>query len=125
MVQLSITCDENDDHVATLYCITCSTHLCVDCAESTHSTRTLARHKRVLISEKPRESPPCAVHPQQRVEFTCLEEACQAAPLMCYICKDYGRHVAHKVSDRTSVLRCHLCALRRLSLLQHVAVVKE
>ena len=29
------------------------------------------------------------------MEFTCLEEDCSSAPLMCYICKDYGRHKGH------------------------------
>ena len=30
------------------------------------------------------------------MEFTCLEPDCNATPLMCYICKDYGRHKGHK-----------------------------
>lgn len=30
------------------------------------------------------------------VEFACLEEECKNSPLMCYICKDYGRHVKHR-----------------------------
>ena len=29
------------------------------------------------------------------MEFTCLEADCSSAPLMCYICKDYGRHKGH------------------------------
>ena len=36
------------------------------------------------------------------VEFTCLEEECRSNPFMCYICKDYGRHVKHKVSNLAS-----------------------
>ena len=29
------------------------------------------------------------------MEFTCLDPDCANAPLMCYICKDYGRHKGH------------------------------
>ncbi|BFY99158.1 hypothetical protein BsWGS_02199 [Bradybaena similaris] len=95
---LSISCDENELHIAVVFCIVCSTHLCVDCSEHTHSTRTLARHKRVPISEKPRENPKCVYHPMHLVEFACLEDECKSSPLMCYICKDYGRHMKHKHS---------------------------
>ncbi|CAC5386398.1 TRIM23 [Mytilus coruscus] len=100
--ELDIPCDENELHTAVLYCMTCSTHLCVECAELTHSTRTLARHKRVPLSEKPKENPKCPYHPMHLVEFACLEEDCKNNPLMCYICKDYGRHVKH----RHSLLDC-------------------
>ncbi|XP_064604249.1 E3 ubiquitin-protein ligase TRIM23-like [Liolophura sinensis] len=94
--QLAVPCDENEDHVAVLYCTVCSTNLCVDCAEMSHATRTLTRHKRVPLSEKPKEVPKCQFHPMHLVEFACLEESCQTCPLMCYICKDYGRHAKHK-----------------------------
>ena len=30
------------------------------------------------------------------MEFTCLQDECAASPLMCYICKDYGRHKGHQ-----------------------------
>lgn len=96
--ELDIPCDENELHTAVLYCMTCSTHLCVECAELTHSTRTLARHKRVPLSEKPKENPKCPYHPMHLVEFVCLEEDCKNNPLMCYICKDYGRHGKHRHS---------------------------
>ena len=29
------------------------------------------------------------------MEFACLEKDCHNSPLMCYICKDYGRHKGH------------------------------
>lgn len=96
--ELDIPCDENELHTAVLYCMTCGTHLCVECAELTHSTRTLARHKRVPLTEKPKENPKCPYHPMHLVEFACLEEDCKNNPLMCYICKDYGRHVKHRHS---------------------------
>ncbi|KAL5015777.1 hypothetical protein ScPMuIL_005366 [Solemya velum] len=91
-----IPCDENDLHMAVLFCTVCSTHLCLDCSDHTHSTKTLARHKRVPISEKPKENPKCVYHPMHLVEFACLEEECKTSSLMCYICKDYGRHMKHK-----------------------------
>lgn len=93
---LSVLCDENEQHIAVLYCTTCDTHLCIECSETSHSTRTLARHKRVPISEKPKENPKCVYHPMHLVEFACLEDECKSSPLMCYICKDYGRHTKHK-----------------------------
>ena len=97
LFQFGIPCDENELHTAILFCVVCCTHLCVECSEQTHSTRTLTKHKRVPISEKPRENPKCSFHPMHLVEFACLEEECKNSPLMCYICKDYGRHVKHRV----------------------------
>ena len=95
-LQLSVRCDENEQHIAVLYCTVCDTHLCIECSETSHSTRTLLRHKRVPISEKPKENPKCVYHPMHLVEFACLEDECKSSPLMCYICKDYGRHLKHK-----------------------------
>jgi len=94
--ELSVQCDEVDEHSAVLYCMVCGTHLCELCSEQTHSTRTLAKHKRIPLSEKPREKPVCPYHTSHVMEFTCLQEECAASPLMCYICKDYGRHKGHQ-----------------------------
>lgn len=94
---LHIPCDENDSHVAVLYCTVCTSHLCESCSTNTHSTRTLSKHRRVPLSEKPREKPHCSSHPSHIAEFTCLEEECSSScVLMCYLCKDYGRHKNHK-----------------------------
>ena len=91
-----IQCDENEDHRALLYCTVCGTNLCVTCSESTHSTKTLAKHRRIPISEKPHERPKCVNHSTHVIEFTCLEDGCRDQPLMCLVCKDYGRHQGHK-----------------------------
>ncbi len=91
----NVCCDENEDHLAVVYCTTCGSHLCLACSEATHFTRTLAKHRRIPLSEKPHERPRCPNHTVQVLEFTCLEVECAAAPLMCYICKDYGRHKGH------------------------------
>ncbi|XP_077867185.1 E3 ubiquitin-protein ligase TRIM23-like [Saccoglossus kowalevskii] len=91
-----ISCDENEEHTASVYCLICSTHLCSECSESSHSTRTLAKHKRVPLSEKPRERPTCPDHPTQLLEFCCLEKDCERNPLICIFCKDYGSHRGHK-----------------------------
>lgn len=93
--ELGISCDEDEDHVAVLYCTVCASHLCLDCSERTHATRTLHKHKRIPLSEKPREKPKCVDHTFHPVEFVCLEDDCQTAPLMCFICKDY-KHTKHK-----------------------------
>ncbi|CAL4069055.1 unnamed protein product, partial [Meganyctiphanes norvegica] len=92
---LGISCDEDDEHTAVLYCTVCASHLCLECSERTHATRTLHKHKRIPLSEKPREKPRCQDHSSHPVEFVCQEESCQAAPLMCFICKDY-KHTKHK-----------------------------
>ncbi|XP_066298368.1 E3 ubiquitin-protein ligase TRIM23-like isoform X4 [Branchiostoma lanceolatum] len=94
--ETTIRCDENEDHLATIYCTVCSTNLCAECAQSTHNTRTLAKHKLVPLHEKPREKPMCPLHQTHAIEFACLEESCLCNPLMCYVCKDYGKHQGHK-----------------------------
>ena len=91
---LGVCCDEVEDHLAVVYCTVCGTHLCLDCSHATHNTRTLAKHKRIPLSEKPKEKPICSYHGHV-MEFTCLEPECSNSPLMCYICKDYGRHKGH------------------------------
>ncbi|CAG0896978.1 unnamed protein product [Cyprideis torosa] len=91
-----VPCDEDEGHIAVLYCVVCSSHLCLLCSDRTHDTRTLARHRRVPLSLKPREKVRCEWHPQHVAEFVCLESECQISPLMCYICRDYGRHHQHK-----------------------------
>uniref|UniRef100_A0A1B6EED7 RING-type E3 ubiquitin transferase n=1 Tax=Clastoptera arizonana TaxID=38151 RepID=A0A1B6EED7_9HEMI len=96
--QLGIRCDENENHTAVFYCTVCASHLCEDCSQNTHATRTLARHRRVPLSEKPRERPRCPAHSAHPAEFVCLQEECQSSSstIMCFICKDYGRHKNHK-----------------------------
>ena len=49
-----IRCDENEKHLASMYCLVCSTHLCEECSKNTHSTKTLSKHKRVPLCEKPK-----------------------------------------------------------------------
>jgi tripartite motif-containing protein 23 len=93
--ELAVACDEVEEHVAVVYCTVCGSHLCEQCSHLSHATRTLAKHRRIPLSEKPREKPVCAYHTSHVMEFTCLEEGCASEPLMCYICKDYGRHKGH------------------------------
>lgn len=92
----TVRCDENDEHIASIYCTVCNTNLCSDCAESTHSTKTLEKHRRIPVSERPKEKPKCAQHSTHVIEFTCLEEECQDNSLMCFVCRDYGKHQGHK-----------------------------
>ncbi|XP_019634358.1 PREDICTED: E3 ubiquitin-protein ligase TRIM23-like [Branchiostoma belcheri] len=94
--ETTVHCDEIEDHLATIYCTVCSTNLCAECAQSTHNTRTLAKHKLVPLHERPREKPMCPLHQTHAIEFACLEESCLCNPLMCYVCKDYGKHQGHK-----------------------------
>ncbi|KAL7640019.1 UNVERIFIED_CONTAM: hypothetical protein RMT77_009433 [Armadillidium vulgare] len=93
--ELGIACDEDESHLAVLYCTVCASHLCLECSEATHATKTLHIHKRIPLSEKTREKPRCVDHSSHPVEFVCLEESCINAPLMCFICKDY-KHTKHK-----------------------------
>ena len=92
----TVRCDENEDHKANIYCTVCQTNLCNICAKTIHSTKTLTKHRQIPISERPKERPKCAVHSTHVVEFTCLEEGCQDNSLMCFVCRDYGKHQGHK-----------------------------
>lgn len=92
----SIKCDEDELHVAQVYCTVCSTNLCESCYKETHKSKTLSQHQHIPISEKPKINPPCQLHPSHVLEFVCLEDPCSDNPLMCYICKDYGSHIGHK-----------------------------
>lgn len=80
-----------------MYCTVCATHLCAECSQLTHSTRTLAKHRRVPLADKPHEKTLCPQHQVHAIEFVCLEEACQSGALMCCVCKEYGKHQGHKV----------------------------
>lgn len=95
-LQSNQPCDEDETHTAVLYCTTCATHLCDNCDSTIHSSKTLSKHKRVPLSEKPKDKPKCPVHTTHAAEFTCTQEGCHNS-LMCYLCKDYGRHSTHKV----------------------------
>ncbi|GCC17188.1 hypothetical protein chiPu_0017475 [Chiloscyllium punctatum] len=57
-----IRCDEDESHIASMYCTVCATHLCADCSQLTHSTRTLAKHRRVPLADKPHEKTMCSQH---------------------------------------------------------------
>ncbi|XP_061763778.1 E3 ubiquitin-protein ligase TRIM23 isoform X2 [Nerophis ophidion] len=96
MGECVIRCDEDEGHTATMYCTVCATHLCAECSQLTHSTRTLAKHRRVPLADKPHEKTLCPQHQVHAIEFVCLEEACQPGPLMCCVCKEYGKHQGHK-----------------------------
>uniref|UniRef100_A0A4W6C3N6 RING-type E3 ubiquitin transferase n=1 Tax=Lates calcarifer TaxID=8187 RepID=A0A4W6C3N6_LATCA len=89
MGECIIRCDEDESHTASMYCTVCATHLCAECSQLTHSTRTLAKHRRVPLADKPHEKTLCPQHQVHAIEFVCLEEACQSGPLMCCVCKEY------------------------------------
>ncbi|XP_062268603.1 E3 ubiquitin-protein ligase TRIM23 isoform X1 [Platichthys flesus] len=96
MGECIIRCDEDESHTASMYCTVCATHLCAECSQLTHSTRTLAKHRRVPLADKPHEKTLCPQHQVHAIEFVCLEEPCQTGPLMCCVCKEYGKHQGHK-----------------------------
>ncbi|XP_058474153.1 E3 ubiquitin-protein ligase TRIM23 isoform X1 [Solea solea] len=96
MGECVIRCDEDESHTASMYCTVCATHLCAECSQLTHSTRTLAKHRRVPLADKPHEKTLCPQHQVHAIEFVCLEEVCQSGPLMCCVCKEYGKHQGHK-----------------------------
>ncbi|KAG7274052.1 hypothetical protein CRUP_030774 [Coryphaenoides rupestris] len=87
---------EDESHTASMYCTVCATHLCAECSQLTHSTRTLAKHRRVPLADKPHEKTLCLQHQVHAIEFVCLEEPCTTGPLMCCVCKEYGKHQGHK-----------------------------
>ncbi|XP_076237677.1 E3 ubiquitin-protein ligase TRIM23 isoform X2 [Calliopsis andreniformis] len=95
--QSNQSCDEDEAHTAVLYCTICTTHLCENCDNTIHSSKTLSKHKRVPLSEKPKDKPKCPVHTTHVAEFTCTQEECHNV-LMCSLCKDYGSHNTHKLA---------------------------
>ncbi|XP_024946905.1 E3 ubiquitin-protein ligase TRIM23 isoform X2 [Cephus cinctus] len=117
-LQSTQNCDEDEEHIAVLYCTVCETHLCVACDVLTHSMRTLTKHRRVPLSEKPREKPKCPIHTSHIAEFTCTQEGCHNA-LLCYLCKDYGRHSIHKPSlveiEAENIRRSIIGALQKMT----------
>ncbi|XP_076684556.1 E3 ubiquitin-protein ligase TRIM23 isoform X2 [Andrena cerasifolii] len=112
------SCDEDEAHTAVLYCTTCNTHLCENCDSAIHSSKTLSKHKRVPLSEKPKDKPKCPVHATHVAEFTCTQEGCDNA-LMCYLCKDYGRHSTHKLAlveaETENVRKSIVTALQKMT----------
>lgn len=92
----TVRCDENEEHIANIFCTVCQTNLCNECAEATHSTKTLVKHRQIPVSERPKEKPKCAQHSAHVIEFTCLEEGCRDNSLMCFVCREYGKHQGHK-----------------------------
>nr|CAB3267237.1 ZF(Bbox/RING)-4 zinc finger protein [Phallusia mammillata] len=96
LVSEATCCDEDDSHVATLYCLVCCTNLCQNCSASTHSTRTLSKHKRIDLKDKPSQPTMCPLHQTHALEFACLQEECRFSPAMCYLCKEHGKHKGHK-----------------------------
>lgn len=119
-LQSIIRCDEDESHTASMYCTVCATHLCADCSQLTHSTRTLAKHRQVPLADKPHEKTLCPQHQVHAIEFVCQEELCQPGPLMCCVCKEYGKHQGHKVLEggRVSLENISIDYLRP-SLKQH------
>uniref|UniRef100_H2YQB1 RING-type E3 ubiquitin transferase n=1 Tax=Ciona savignyi TaxID=51511 RepID=H2YQB1_CIOSA len=91
-----VCCDEDENHTATLYCLVCCTHLCSDCSTTTHSTKTLSKHRRISLEDKPSQPAMCPLHQTHALEFACLEDSCQYVPSMCYLCKEHGKHKGHQ-----------------------------
>ncbi|CAP22204.1 Protein CBR-ARC-1 [Caenorhabditis briggsae] len=120
---LNVKCDEDSEHVAVFYCTVCDSNLCDRCSEFTHSTNVLSKHRRVPLTEKPVPKVCCRLHSSYVVEFVCKEVSCDnESPLMCLMCRDYGRHKGHchvliekEVDDLREKLREHLGELTRQS----------
>lgn len=118
-----VTCDENEEHSASVYCTVCGTNLCSSCSEITHATKTLNKHKRVPLSEKPSEKAVCSEHHARIIEFACAEYGCRNNPLMCVLCKDYGKHKGHKhhlVITEAENVRSSIC-----NAIQHIKLFSE
>ncbi|RLU17019.1 hypothetical protein DMN91_011088 [Ooceraea biroi] len=117
-LQSNQTCDEDETHTAVLYCTVCATHLCEACDTATHSSKTLGKHRRVPLSEKPREKPRCPIHTAHVAEFTCTQEGCHNS-LMCYLCKEYGKHSTHKPAlveeEAENIRKSIIAALQKMT----------
>ncbi|XP_015430555.1 PREDICTED: E3 ubiquitin-protein ligase TRIM23-like [Dufourea novaeangliae] len=117
-LQSNQSCDEDEAHTAVLYCTICAIHLCENCDNTIHSSKTLSKHKRVPLSEKPKDKPKCPVHTTHVAEFTCSQEGCHNS-LMCYLCKDYGRHSTHKLAlvevEAENIRKSIITALQKMT----------
>ena len=47
--ELAVVCDEDEEVVTVVHCTVCGSHLCEQCSQLTHNTRTLAKHKRIPL----------------------------------------------------------------------------
>ncbi|KAF1763710.1 hypothetical protein GCK72_003655 [Caenorhabditis remanei] len=120
---LNVKCDEDSEHVAVLFCTVCDSNLCERCSEDSHSTNVLSKHRRVPLTEKPAPQVHCRLHSSYIVEFVCKEVSCDnESPLMCLMCRDYGRHKGHchvliekEVEDLREKIREHLGELKTQS----------
>ncbi|EYC14082.1 hypothetical protein Y032_0042g705 [Ancylostoma ceylanicum] len=93
---LGIDCDEDPCHTAVLFCTVCESHLCERCADSSHDTNVLSKHRRIPLSQKPASTGNCRIHNSYPIEFVCKEETCSNRNgLMCTFCRDYGLHKGH------------------------------
>ncbi|VDN21391.1 unnamed protein product, partial [Cylicostephanus goldi] len=104
---LGIECDEDPCHTAVLFCTVCESHLCEKCADTSHDTNVLSKHRRIPLSEKPASTANCRIHNSYPIEFVCKESGCSDRNgLMCIFCRDYGLHKVHSHFNR---LREALC----------------
>ncbi|ETN70567.1 b-box zinc finger [Necator americanus] len=109
---LGIDCDEDPCHTAVLFCTVCESHLCERCADSSHDTNVLSKHRRIPLSEKPASTASCRVHNSYPIEFVCKEESCSNKNgLMCIFCRDYG---LHKVCCSLRILLNFMCPRLRV-----------
>ncbi|CAJ0605473.1 unnamed protein product [Cylicocyclus nassatus] len=93
---LGIECDEDPCHTAVLFCTVCESHLCEKCADTSHDTNVLSKHRRIPLSEKPASTANCRIHNSYPIEFVCKESGCSDKNgLMCIFCRDYGLHKGH------------------------------
>ncbi|KIH60769.1 b-box zinc finger [Ancylostoma duodenale] len=72
---LGIDCDEDPCHTAVLFCTVCESHLCERCADSSHDTNVLSKHRRIPLSQKPASTGNCRIHNSYPIEFVCKGHA--------------------------------------------------
>ncbi|KAH8583225.1 B-box zinc finger domain containing [Cryptosporidium sp. chipmunk genotype I] len=82
-------CEMCDINISTLYCESDKAHLCASCDEFHHSsTRLLAKHQRVPVSQSPYQFGFCPHHSTERIDSVCMN--CYIS--LCPHCILIGQH---------------------------------
>lgn len=94
-MKTKITCTEDPDHDADVYCKECEAEYCEKCFKLVHAFKALSHHENLSIADKPIQLPKCAKHPHHPVEFVCKYAECQIRDKeMCHTCL-LGEHKGH------------------------------
>lgn len=103
----TIKCENCEDGVAVIHCITCDGSLCHACDASCHVSRLMQKHVRGPLQEL--RTVKCAAHGEV-MKLYCN----QCSQLVCRDCSDFGEHKGHNVNLLNKVAEKQRSELRSL-----------